>query len=267
MAFFLKTRSLKLAYETREGKKPVLLCLHGNSSHRNLWKPLLEYFPDRAAAALDLRGHGLSEWVRPPAYATSDYAKDIKALVNGLDLRDFILIGHSNGALASVYYAARNEPKPRALVYLDIDPCVPDWQVDYFQQRARSVSGLFQSADQILEGMRGIDPTVPDEVFLPFVRETLRETPEGWRFAFDPETYGSWRPGDLRGELKNIPCPTLVIRAAQTVVMSPSAPEQMVRLIPNARSVEIKDAGHFLVLGKAGEVAREIQNFLDENGL
>ena len=267
MTNLLKTHPLKLAYEYREGDPPLLLCLHGNSSHRNLWTPLLRYFPRQAALALDLRGHGRSGWARPPAYATSDYAEDIKVLVDELGLRDFVLIGHSNGALASLYYAARLEPKPKALVYMDIDPCVPQWQVDYFRQRAGAVAGLYPSPDPILARMQSIDPTVPTEIFLPFVEETLRKTPEGRRFAFDPETYGSWQPGDLWEDLKKVSCPMLVIRAEKTVVMSPSSPEEMVRLNPRARRVEIKEAGHFLVLGKPEKVAGAIQSFLEENNI
>jgi pimeloyl-ACP methyl ester carboxylesterase len=64
---FIESRPPKLAYDIRAGIEPVLLCVHGNSSHRGLWGPLLDHFPDHAALRLDLRGHGQSEWARPPA--------------------------------------------------------------------------------------------------------------------------------------------------------------------------------------------------------
>jgi hypothetical protein len=37
---FLDSRTPKLAYDIRAGGGPVLLCVHGNSSHRGLWAPL-----------------------------------------------------------------------------------------------------------------------------------------------------------------------------------------------------------------------------------
>jgi pimeloyl-ACP methyl ester carboxylesterase len=61
---FLDSGGLKLAYDIRPGVGPVLLCVHGNSSHRGLWGPLLSNLPDYAALRLDLRGHGQSEWAR-----------------------------------------------------------------------------------------------------------------------------------------------------------------------------------------------------------
>ena len=57
-------------------------------------------------ASLDLRGHGDSDWADPPAYAFEDYASDVAAVVEKLDLRDFVLVGHSMGGMVSLVYAA-----------------------------------------------------------------------------------------------------------------------------------------------------------------
>ena len=55
----------------------------------------------------------------------------------------------------------------------------------------------------------------------------------------------------------------LILRAARSVVMSRQAAEEMARMAPNARLKEIDGAGHFLMLGKPAEVAREIRGFLE----
>jgi pimeloyl-ACP methyl ester carboxylesterase len=57
---FLESRTPKLAFDIRAGIEPVLLCVHGNSSHRRLWGPLIKLLSDYAALRLDLRGHGES---------------------------------------------------------------------------------------------------------------------------------------------------------------------------------------------------------------
>lgn len=257
----------RLAYDTREGREPTLLLVHGNSSHKGLWKPLLQRLPGHRAICLDLRGHGESEWTLPPDYSDAGYADDIRRTIRHLGLRDFILVGHSNGGRASIFYAAHHEPKPRAIVHMDVDPHIPDWQVDYFRQRARAVARPMETMEKALKGMREVDPTVPPETFHPFVEQALRQTPEGLKFAFDPETYGSWRPQDLWPEVQRLPCPLLVLRAQKTVVMSRAAAEKMAQTAPQGRYREIEGAGHFLVLGKPEAVAQAIEEFLREHEL
>jgi pimeloyl-ACP methyl ester carboxylesterase len=263
---FLDSSGLKLAYDIRPGVGPVLLCVHGNSSHRGLWGPLLSNLPDYAALRLDLRGHGQSEWARPPAYSTADYADDIRAAANTLEGREFALVSHSNGSLASLYFATHLEPKPKALVYMDVNPYIPDDQVEYFRQRADSVARVFPSLSGALRGMRQVDDTVPDEAFLSFIEAGMRKSAEGFRFALDPETYRSWRPAEMWKAVEKIPCPMLILRAEHSVVMSRSTAESMMRKAPNARLKEIGGAGHFLMLGKPAEVANEIRGFLEEVG-
>jgi pimeloyl-ACP methyl ester carboxylesterase len=263
---FLDSRAPKLAYDIRAGSGPVLLCVHGNSSHRGLWDTLLRRLPDYAALRLDLRGHGQSQWARPPAYSTADYADDVRAAAEILDGREFALISHSNGSLASLYFATRLEPKPKALVYMDVNPRVLDEQVEYFRQRAGAVGRVFPSLGDVLKGMRQVDDTVTDEAFLPFIKAGMRESAEGFRFALDPETYGSWQPADMWYAVERIACPMLILRAEHSVVMSRQTAEEMSRRAPNARLNEIGGAGHFLMLGRPAEVASEIRGFLGEIG-
>jgi pimeloyl-ACP methyl ester carboxylesterase len=263
---FLDSRAPKLAYDIRAGSGPVLLCVHGNSSHRGLWDSLLRLLPDYAALRLDLRGHGQSQWARPPAYSTADYADDVRAAAEILDGREFALISHSNGSLASLYFATHLEPKPKALVYMDVNPRVLDEQVEYFRQRDGAVGRVFPLLGDVLKGMRQVDDTVPDEDFLSFIKAGMHESAEGFRFALDPETYGSWQPADMWYAVERIACPMLILRAEHSVVMSRQAAEEMSRRAPDAWLKEIGGAGHFLMLGRPAEVASEIRGFLGEIG-
>lgn len=95
----------------------------------------------------------------------------------------------------------------------------------------------------------------------------MDKSSEGFRFAFDPETYGGWQPADLWEAVEQNTCPILIIRAEQSIVMSSSAAELMMQKAPNARLKEIGGAGHFLMLGKPADLANEIRGFLKDTGL
>src|SRR2546427_12311452 len=59
----------------------TLLCLHGNSSHRGVWRPVALELHEFRCVLLDFRGHGDSEHVSPPAYNPEHHAADLAAAV------------------------------------------------------------------------------------------------------------------------------------------------------------------------------------------
>src|SRR5262252_3744435 len=86
------------------GRYP-LLCIHGGAASAHWFDYVAGAFTGNFhVRALDLRGHGDSAWVDPPAYAYADYAADINRFVEKLDLREFYLIGHSMGGMVSLVY-------------------------------------------------------------------------------------------------------------------------------------------------------------------
>src|SRR5438094_10246122 len=114
-----------------------LLCLHGNSSHRGVWRPVARELREFRCVLLDLRGHGDSEHVSPPAYNPEHHATDLAAVVAALVRGPYAILAHSAGALAAARFVTNARPSvpvamPVAFVWVDLDPLVPHWQVDYF---------------------------------------------------------------------------------------------------------------------------------------
>lgn len=78
------------------GGTPVL-CLPGVGSGGLSWWPLARSLPDARVIAPDLRGRGGSQSLTGPAGLLA-HARDVKALVEELDLHEVVVIGHSMGA-------------------------------------------------------------------------------------------------------------------------------------------------------------------------
>ena len=109
---FVDAGGLKLHYQDfgkdheTEGR-PTMLCLHGGAANGHWFDFVAAGFtPDYHVLALDQRGHGDSAWAEEPAYSYHDYASDLDKAVTKLDLRDFVLVGHSMGGMVSLVYAA-----------------------------------------------------------------------------------------------------------------------------------------------------------------
>jgi pimeloyl-ACP methyl ester carboxylesterase len=247
------------------GSRVTLLCLHGNSSHRGVWRLVARQLSEFRCVLLDFRGHGDSDHVSPAAYNPEDHALDLKHVVPSLLEAPYAILAHSAGALAAArFIAAAPEglAMPVGLVWVDLDPYVPRWQVDYFHQGAGSVSRTFPTIDDASRGFRRIYPSIPDDRLRSFVVEGLRESDGGWRMKLDPATYATWEPGDLQPVLPLVPTPTLVLRGADSIVSTAEGTAALAEGLPDRELREIKGGSHMLVLEHPEEVAALVRHFL-----
>jgi pimeloyl-ACP methyl ester carboxylesterase len=263
-----------LAYEVvgpttdqSSGNEVTLLCLHGNSSHRGVWRLVAQQLPEYRCVLLDFRGHGESKHVSPPAYNPEHHAADLAEVIPKLVRSPYAILAHSAGALAVTRFLTSAPPPtpavmPVGFVWVDLDPLVPRWQVDYFHQGVASVARTFPAVDDALRGFRRIYPNIPEDRLRAFVTEGLRQVDGGWRMKLDPGTYAMLEPGDLRPCLPRVTCPTLVLRGADSIVTSAEGVTALSTGLPRSEVREIKGGSHMLLLERPDEVAQAIRQFL-----
>src|SRR2546425_6552340 len=245
----------------------TLLCLHGNSSHRGVWRLVARELCEFRCVLLDFRGHGDSEHVSPAAYNPEHHAIDLAQVVPGVVGKRYAILAHSAGALAAARFVT-NAPAsvPVAMrigfVGVDLDPLVPRWQVDYFHQGVASVARTFATVDDALRGFRRIYPNIPEDRLRSFVVEGLRQVDGGWRMKLDPATYGTWEPGDLRPVLPSITTPTFVLRGAESIVTSAEGTAALSDGLPNCEGREIQGGSHMLLLEHPEEDAAAVRDFI-----
>jgi esterase len=106
---------------SREGVP--LLLLHGFANEAHIWD---DFVPHVSAyyrvLAVDLRGHGDSDWHPDGAYEYDDYVADLEALIDGLGLGRVVLVAHSLGGRVSMLYGGRHPEKLAGLVIVDSAP-------------------------------------------------------------------------------------------------------------------------------------------------
>ena len=98
------------------GGVPVLFVhsFAGSGAH---WQAQLAHLrTTRRAVAIDLRGHGLSAPPLDKNYSVPALASDIAAVADALNLRRFVLVGHSMGGAAAVAYAGMHPDRLAGLV-------------------------------------------------------------------------------------------------------------------------------------------------------
>ncbi|MDB5872028.1 MAG: alpha/beta hydrolase [Ramlibacter sp.] len=98
------------------GNVPVLFA-HSYAGSAQHWRAQLAHLRTRRrAVAVDLRGHGNSDAPTPADYSVPALAEDIAAVADALEMRRFVLVGHSMGGAAASAYVAKYPERVAGLV-------------------------------------------------------------------------------------------------------------------------------------------------------
>ena len=86
--------------------KPTLILVHGGLDHARNWdwvaRVLREHFH---VYALDLRGHGNSQWATGALYSIAEHVLDLSALADIINDSPIYLVGHSLGGTVVLFYS------------------------------------------------------------------------------------------------------------------------------------------------------------------
>ncbi|MFZ5449515.1 MAG: alpha/beta fold hydrolase [Thermodesulfobacteriota bacterium] len=95
---FLDLPGTTMFYDDQGKGRPPLVLVHGFTCTHEDWRFQVAYFHSRHQMVYtDLRGHGLSSCQNSLTCTVKNCGADVKALLEGLDLKDAVLVGHSLG--------------------------------------------------------------------------------------------------------------------------------------------------------------------------
>jgi len=96
--FVISTGNIPIYYDVKGKGDPALVFVHGWSRNRNDWEGQIDYFSKKhKVIRLDLAGHGESQGNRND-WSIPAFSQDVIAVIEKLDLKHIVLIGHSLGA-------------------------------------------------------------------------------------------------------------------------------------------------------------------------
>jgi pimeloyl-ACP methyl ester carboxylesterase len=245
--------------------RPLLCLLHGGAAHAHWFDLVASAFASRFhVIALDQRGHGESDWARPPAYGTEDFAGDLLAVVEALGGGPVILAGHSMGGHNSMAFAAWHPERVRALVVIDSRPALPEDRLVMMHVRGERPMRRYASVDEAVAAFRLLPrDTVADRALLAHVaRAGVAARDGGFSYRFDPEANRVRRPVDNWQLVDRITAPTLIVRGERSPVLPREMAERLRAGIRGSRLVEIPGAYHHLVLDRPAEFTAVLDDFL-----
>jgi len=103
----------------QSGQGPDVVLVHGLGGNLAAWHLGIvpELQQEYRVLTYDLRGHGRSD--AAPGYTTGDMARDLRGIVDALDIQKAVFIGHSWGADAVLHFAQLNPERVSELVVVE----------------------------------------------------------------------------------------------------------------------------------------------------
>ena len=247
-------------------QSPPVVLLHGGGQTRHAWGSAAVALAaaGRYAIAVDLRGHGHSDWSPDGVYGLSRFASDVHAIVDHLG-RPPALVGASLGGLLSII-AIGETPTPVAssLVLVDVAPRIEE-------QGRNKIAGFMRSGFNGFDTLEDAADTIA--AYMPHrkrpsnqsgLKKNLRQRGDGrWYWHWDPRFITNREGVDGQEGLVNherlcaaagrITIPTVLVRGRMSDIVSDESVRELRELVPHAEVVDVAEAGH-MVAGDRNDV-------------
>lgn len=266
--------------ESFGGEGEPLVFVHANGYPPGAYRALLERLAGHCAVTA-LRQRPLWGERTPPARLRWElFTDDLLAAIAHSD-RPLWLLGHSMGAVVSLFAAARAPQRIRGLLLLDPVFLPTRWVLaSRLTPRARlqqmpMIRRALARPEQFADAEAAFDFYRPKRAFAGFSDEALRDYvaagkephPQGglrlaWSGAWEAAVYASapvvWH------RLARVRLPTLGLRGAQSEALSPAAFRRWGRLQPQAE-LHTCPGGHLFPLEQPAATAERVLGFLQRH--
>ena len=258
------------------GNPRVLVCVHGLSRQGRDFDALARAMcGEYRVVCPDVVGRGESDFLVDPAgYGVPGYVADMVTLLARLDARTLHWVGTSMGGLIGLGVASLAGSPVERLVLNDVGPALEASaiaRIGSYLGRPMRWPGVEVAADYLQGISKGFGPHSKED-WLALTRPMLRPDGEGgWKLHYDPAIALPFRSvtpelaaageAALWHAYDALRCPTLLIRGADSDLLSPATAEAMTRRGPKARLVEFAGVGHAPTLVAADQIAA-VRGFL-----
>ena len=268
-------QGLKLVADVRgESDAWPVLFLHGGGQTRHSWGKTAEVVASHGwrSIALDLRGHGESEWSPGGDYSFTANSADCIAVADQLG-KPPVLVGASLGGIAALLAEGTSDREVSiGLVLVDIAPKTNPEGVDRIRNFMMSGAGGFDSLEDAAAAIAAFTPQRVRKFNPEGLKKVLRERDNRWYWHWDPRVIEGGRTevlaqryaGLLEAALQNIHVPTLLVRGQLSDVVTLEGVSDIENKLPDITVVEVAGAAHMIAGDQNDAFTQAVVAFLDD---
>jgi pimeloyl-ACP methyl ester carboxylesterase len=262
---FITVNGLRLHYlDWGSPDKQPFIMLHGIGRTAHSFDHIAPRFKqDYHVIAIDMRGHGDSAWSPEAAYLVEDYAADLAAFIEQLNLRDVILLGNSTGGRVVQVYAGTHPERMAKLVVEDVGPERTNEIASGFARRVEIEENGWASEDELVASLMRGGGKVSEELQRNYAHFGSKRRADGrivWKR--DPNLVKGFIPTELWDPVLQIRCPTIYILGGASTIVPPATQQKLRENLPAVQIVTMPKLGHYPHQEAPEDYIRIVQAFL-----
>jgi len=238
-------------------EKPSILLIHGSGLTHIVWSLHEQFYASQGynVLSVDLPGHGNSEG--PSIKSIEEISDWIKSLMTALNIPKIIIVGHSQGCLVGIDFAARYANLLSSLVLVAGSYKMPVNQDLIDLAEAGDEKAVLLMMKWGYEGSKAFIGGNPVKKIINSSRE-IREV-----LSVDLKACNNYKGG--KESLEKINCPTLCIFGDLDKMVPLKVGTKMSALIKNSETKVISNCGHMIIFEKAFEMRKLVKEFILKN--
>jgi pimeloyl-ACP methyl ester carboxylesterase len=246
---FVTVNGLRIHYlEWGTPDKQPLIMLHGIGRVAHTFDHIAPHFASRYhVMAVDMRGHGDSEWDPKGAYLVEDYVKDIEAMAQQLRLRNIVIWGNSTGGRVAQVFSGLHPELVAAVISEDVGPERPREIADGMVARLRQEDEKgWASEDELLAQQKAGSPRTGEDILRAYVHYGSKKRPDGriiWKR--DPGIGNGFVPTELWRFVRQIKSPIIYVIGGRSNIVPATTQDELRKVLPQAEIVTIPGVGHY----------------------
>jgi esterase len=254
---------------------PKIVFLHGVMGTGSNWRRMTTGLKDQYQSLIfDQRGHGKSFKPQDGKYSPTDYANDLRLILDELGWKKIVLVGHSMGGRNALRFASLYPDRLRGLVIVDIGPSgnidamgrtlkILDLVPTPFPDRGSAKNFFAEDFPRLVDFH-------PQKAILgPFLLSNIEEKSDGtadWRFDREG-IVASLKTGHLESrwqEVEALTMPTLWIRGEASDDLPEAEFTKILLSNPKIEGVVVARAGHWVHAEEPEAFFTVLKGFLDK---
>lgn len=248
---------------TDSGQGQPLVLIHPFPTDQRIWQPQVKELQKHyRVVTLDLQGFGQASPADGQAITMTQYADQVKQVLDKLHIKKAIIGGESMGGYVSLAFYAKYPDSVSGLILSDTQAIADTSQ----QQAKRERDAVDALENGTLKQISGFLPKAVAKTTSPALLKQIKSI----MTAQAKEAYASGMRGmglryDTSSLLANSKLPILIITGDDDNIISPAQSQNMHELAVNSQLVVIKGAGHLTNVEKPAVWNKAVEKYFKED--
>ncbi len=244
----IQINGLRLHYlESGSPGARSLVFLHGIARVARTFEPLIRHYSQKFHVfALDMRGHGDSEWHAEEKYRVEDYTEEVEAFIKALQLKNIILWGASTGGRVAQMIGGRQPDNVSAVVVEDVGPERPIAVSNRRAERMSREANGWPTRQAMMAQLKVENPRTPDATLEHLANFATRKRDDGcFVWKRDPAILKGFVPTELWQTIRLIRAPLMYVLGGASKIVPETTQQEILQALPHAKIVTMPGLGHY----------------------